>query len=97
MVAGGAVAAWCGEIISMSACDFCKTGLKQNNALAKLARPVALCFSEVVARISAVEAVAQTLKSLIRELVENGTRKGASLIEPAAEPAHALAPEEIGR
>jgi LysR family transcriptional regulator, nitrogen assimilation regulatory protein len=50
---------------------------------AKLTRPVALCFSEVVDRGPAIEAVALTLKSLIRELVESGTWKGVSLIEPS--------------
>ena len=38
----------------------------------------------------------RTPKSVIRELGENGTWQGASLIEPAAEPAHGLIPEEIG-
>ena len=62
---------------------------------ARLNRTVALCFSEVVERTPAVEAVAQTLKSLIRELVENGTWQGVALIEPASEPAHTLVPQEI--
>lgn len=96
MGAGGAAAAWCGGIISISACDFCETSPEPNNALAKLARTVALCLSEAVERIRSVEPVAKTPKSLIRELGENGTWQGASLIEPAAEPAHGLIPEEIG-
>jgi LysR family transcriptional regulator, nitrogen assimilation regulatory protein len=60
---------------------------------AKLIRPVALCFSEVGQRSPAVDAVAETLKSLVRELVESGTWQGVSLIEPSREPAHALAPQ----
>jgi DNA-binding transcriptional LysR family regulator len=47
---------------------------------ANLVRPVALCFSEVAQRSPAIEAVAQTLKSLVRELVESGTWQGVSLI-----------------
>lgn len=53
---------------------------------AKLARPVALCFSELTERSPAVKAVALTLKSLVRELVESGTWQGASLTDAAAEP-----------
>ncbi len=60
---------------------------------AKLTRPVALCFSEVGQRAPAVEAIAETLKSLVRELVESGIWQGVSLIEPGREPAHALAPQ----
>jgi LysR family transcriptional regulator, nitrogen assimilation regulatory protein len=60
---------------------------------AKLIRPVALCFSDVGYRSPAVEAVAETLKSLIRELVENGTWQGVSLIEPGREPQHSLVPQ----
>jgi hypothetical protein len=51
----------------------------------------ALCFSEVVERTSAIDAVAETLKSLIRELVERGAWQGVSLIEPSGEP---VAPRE---
>jgi LysR family nitrogen assimilation transcriptional regulator len=58
---------------------------------AKLVRTVSLCFSEVVERTPAIEATAQTLKFLIRELVENGTWQGVSLIEPSREPAPAPA------
>jgi LysR family transcriptional regulator, nitrogen assimilation regulatory protein len=55
----------------------------------KLIRPVALCFSEVGQRTPAVEAIAETLKSLVRELVESGIWQGVSLIEPGREPPHA--------
>jgi LysR family transcriptional regulator, nitrogen assimilation regulatory protein len=60
---------------------------------AAIVRPVALCFPEVGQRTPAVEAVAETLKSLIRELVENGTWQGVSLIEPSREPQHPLVPQ----
>ena len=53
---------------------------------AKMVRPVSLCFSEVGLRNPAIEAVAQTLKSLVRELVENGTWQGVTLIAPDVEP-----------
>lgn len=53
---------------------------------ANMVRPVSLCFSEVGLRSPATEAVALTLKSLVRELVESGTRQGVTLIAPAAEP-----------
>jgi LysR family transcriptional regulator, nitrogen assimilation regulatory protein len=61
-------------------------------AEAKLVRPVALCFSEVSPRTPAIEAVARTLKSLVRELVESGIWQGVSLIEPSREPERALVP-----
>jgi LysR family transcriptional regulator, nitrogen assimilation regulatory protein len=48
----------------------------QRIADAKLVRTIALCFSEVVERTSAIDAVAETLKSLARELVERGTWQG---------------------
>jgi LysR family nitrogen assimilation transcriptional regulator len=51
---------------------------------AELIRPVALCFSELNERTPAVEAVAETLKTLIRERIESGAWEGVSLIEPAA-------------
>lgn len=60
---------------------------------AKLVRPVSLCFSELVDRTPAIEAVALTFKSLVRELVENGTWQGVTLVESAAEPAHAPVPQ----
>jgi LysR family transcriptional regulator, nitrogen assimilation regulatory protein len=53
---------------------------------AKMVRPVSLCFSEVGLRSPAIEAVALTLKSLIRELVESGAWQGVTLIAPTAEP-----------
>jgi DNA-binding transcriptional LysR family regulator len=59
---------------------------------ATLARPVALCFSDVGQRSPAIEAVALTLKSLVRELVENGTWQGVSMIAPPAEPSCSAAP-----
>jgi hypothetical protein len=59
---------------------------------AKLVRPVALCFSGVIQRSPAVEAVALTLKSLVRELVESGTWKGVSLAAAPTELSHSLAP-----
>jgi LysR family transcriptional regulator, nitrogen assimilation regulatory protein len=60
---------------------------------AKLIRPVALCFSEVGQRSPAIEAIALTVKSLVRELVESGTWQGVSLSEPSREPAPALTPQ----
>ena len=60
---------------------------------ADLVRPVALCFSELCQRSPAIDAVALTLKSLVRELVENGTWQGVSLIDATPEPAHALVPQ----
>lgn len=59
---------------------------------AKLVRPVALCFSEVGQRGPAIDAVALTLKSLVRELIENGTWQGVSLIAPPAELSRSAAP-----
>jgi DNA-binding transcriptional LysR family regulator len=53
---------------------------------AKMVRPVSLCFSEVGLRSPAIEAVALTLKSLVRELVESGAWQGVTLIAPTAEP-----------
>ena len=53
---------------------------------AKMVRPVSLCYSEVGLRSPAIEAVALTLKSLVRELVESGAWQGVTLIAPAAEP-----------
>jgi hypothetical protein len=62
-------------------------------AAAKLVRPVALCFPDVGQRTLAIEAVALTLKSLVRELVESGAWQGVSLIDAAAELSHSLAPQ----
>jgi LysR family nitrogen assimilation transcriptional regulator len=50
---------------------------------AKLARPAALCFSEVAQPTPAVEAVATKLKSLVYEMIESGAWQGASLVMPA--------------
>jgi LysR family nitrogen assimilation transcriptional regulator len=59
---------------------------------AKLVRPVALCLSEVGQHSPAIEAVALTLKSLVRELVESGTWQGVSLIADPADLSASLAP-----
>jgi LysR family nitrogen assimilation transcriptional regulator len=61
-------------------------------AEAKLVRPVALCFSDVGQRSPAIDTVAQTLKSLVRELVADGTWQGVLLITPPAELSRSLAP-----
>jgi hypothetical protein len=53
---------------------------------AKMVRTVSLCFSEVGLRSPAIEAVALTLKSLVRELVESGAWQGVTLIAPHVEP-----------
>jgi DNA-binding transcriptional LysR family regulator len=58
----------------------------------ELTRPVALCFSEVGQRSPAIEAVALTLKSLVREFVENGNWQGVSLIDDPAELSAPLVP-----
>ena len=52
---------------------------------ADMSRPVSLCFSEVAERNPAFDAVASTLKVLIRELIERGEWQGASLIAAPAE------------
>jgi LysR family nitrogen assimilation transcriptional regulator len=59
---------------------------------AELVRPVALCFSEFGQRSPAIEAVALTLKSLVRELVESGRWQGVSLIADPAELSGSLVP-----
>ena len=61
-------------------------------AEAKLVRPVALCFSDVGQRSPAIDTVALTLKSLVRELVADGIWQGVSLITPPAELSRSLAP-----
>jgi LysR family nitrogen assimilation transcriptional regulator len=61
-------------------------------AEAKLVRPVALCFSDVGQRSPAIDTVALTLKSLVRELVADGTWQGVLLITPPAELSRSLAP-----
>jgi LysR family transcriptional regulator, nitrogen assimilation regulatory protein len=74
--------------------DSRKTALNcRRIADAKHVRPVAMCFSEVVERNPAIEAVALTLKSLVHELVEGDHWHGASLIDAPAEVSHALAPQ----
>jgi LysR family nitrogen assimilation transcriptional regulator len=50
-----------------------------------LARPVALCWSEVAQRSSAIDAVAATVKDLVRKLIANKSWYGAALIGTAAE------------
>jgi LysR family nitrogen assimilation transcriptional regulator len=57
----------------------------------KLKRPVALCFSEVGQRSPAIEAVAQVLKSLVYELIENGKWPSATIIAPQTERSPATA------
>ena len=70
---------------------------------AKLERTVSLCFSEVGLRSPAIETVALTLKSLMREMIESGAWQGVTLIAPAAEPSGAparngeLKPDSAGR
>jgi LysR family nitrogen assimilation transcriptional regulator len=50
---------------------------------AEMVRSVALCSSEVVQRNPASNAVAATLKTMIRDMVEQGRWKGVSLIAAA--------------
>lgn len=45
-----------------------------------LVRPIALCFPEVVARSVATKAVAEILRSCIKDLVEGGEWQGATLL-----------------
>jgi LysR family transcriptional regulator, nitrogen assimilation regulatory protein len=60
---------------------------------AKLVRTVSLCFSEIVERSPAIDAVALMLKALVCELVESGFWQGVSLIVAPAELSHSLAPQ----
>jgi hypothetical protein len=46
---------------------------------------VALCWSEVAQRSSAIDAVAATVKDLVRKLIANKSWYGAALIGTAAE------------
>jgi len=62
---------------------------------ATLMRPVSLCLSEIGQRSPAIEAVALTLKTLVRELIENGTWQGVSLIAPATDLSPSAAPAEM--
>lgn len=52
---------------------------------ATLVRTIALYFSEVGQHSPAVDTVAETLKTLVRELAESGTWQGVSLIAPVVE------------
>jgi LysR family nitrogen assimilation transcriptional regulator len=82
-------------ILSLSALYDGDRGISLNYrrfADAKLVRPVALCFSEVAQGSPAIDAVALTLKSLVRELVESGKWQGVSLIADQAELSGSLAP-----
>jgi len=64
---------------------------------AQLVRPVALCFPGVGQHTPAVEAVAMTLKNLVRELVEQGIWQGVHLIDRTAElPGYAEPPSKLG-
>jgi hypothetical protein len=60
-----------------------------------LVRPLALCFPEVGQRSPAIEAVAQVLKSLIYELVENGTWQGVAMVAPQTAPSRAVASRSV--
>ncbi len=61
-------------------------------AEATLVRTVALCFSDVGQHSPAIEAVALTLKSLVYELVADGTWQGVSLVTPPLELSRSRAP-----
>jgi LysR family transcriptional regulator, nitrogen assimilation regulatory protein len=98
----GAIAAGIGDAILSWAAAVCNGD--QRKALncrpiadAKLIRPVALCFSEVGQHSPAVKAVAEILKSLVRELVESGSWQGVSLIESSREPARVPVLQKIER
>jgi LysR family transcriptional regulator, nitrogen assimilation regulatory protein len=60
---------------------------------AELVRPISLCHSELGERTPAMEAIAQTLKSLVREVIANGTWQEVSLIEPSRQLEHAAVPK----
>lgn len=86
---GDSILPWC-------ALDGGSTKMALNHrrfADAKLVRTVSLCFSEIVERSPAIEAVALMLKALICELVESGFWQGVSLIAAPAEIPHSLAPQ----
>jgi LysR family nitrogen assimilation transcriptional regulator len=71
-----------------------KTALNPRRfADAKLIRTVAVCFPEVGQRSPAIDAVAGTLKSLVRELVESGAWQGVSLIGASEKLSHFRAPQ----
>jgi LysR family transcriptional regulator, nitrogen assimilation regulatory protein len=84
---GNAILPWC------ALCDGdWKTALNLRRfADTELIRPIALCRSEVGQRSLAIDAVAQTLKSLVRELVESGTWQGVSMIAGQEELSGSLA------
>ncbi len=65
--------------------EWTKALVHRRFADADLAQTIALCFPEVGQRSPAIEAVALTLKSLVQELVEDGTWQGVSLVAPASE------------
>jgi hypothetical protein len=52
----------------------------------QLIRPISICFSEVSQRSPAVEAVASTLKSIIRYLIKERRWLGISINERDARP-----------
>jgi LysR family transcriptional regulator, nitrogen assimilation regulatory protein len=91
-----AVAAGIGDAIMTWAALYggdCSAALNYRRfADAKFIRPVALCYSELGQRSPAVEAVALTLKSLIRQLLESGVWRGISLIAPPADLSRLPAP-----
>jgi LysR family nitrogen assimilation transcriptional regulator len=94
----GAIASGIGNaILSWAAAVYHSDQRKALNcrriADAKLVRPVALCFSEVGQRGPAVDAVAETLKSLVCEVAESGAWQGMSLIESSRELEPALVPQ----
>jgi LysR family transcriptional regulator, nitrogen assimilation regulatory protein len=98
----GAIAAGIGNsILSWSALyDRDQKEIKLNYrrfADAKLVRTVSLCFSDVGQHTPAVEAVAMTLKNLVRELVQRGVWQGVRLVDRPAELSHyAEAVSKIG-
>lgn len=59
---------------------------------AKLVQSVALCFPDAGPRNPAVEAVAETLRTLVYELAASGTWQGVSLIKPHRQLESALLP-----
>jgi LysR family transcriptional regulator, nitrogen assimilation regulatory protein len=87
----GAIASGIGNAILSWAAIYSSDQSKALNcrrfADAKLVRPVALCFPEMGQRPAAVEAVAETLKSLVCDQIEGGTWQGVSLIAAPEEAA----------
>lgn len=71
----------------------CQSTLKWTRfADADLIRPVAICFSEVSQRSAAVEAVASTLKTLVRKLIEHRRWQGVSQFPAAIEVSGSASP-----